>query len=187
MLGGVQFKPIPRPTHWPTLHLPECFGCGLLAFRLQSAKLESIFNSTRYLLIFTIDQKFNVTSVNQNIVEVLNEQFGFETIVFILELLKEVFPRSSIEGSFVVCARSAGYNSNLNCRWSLSKGRLCGTNCSSASCNTTRHQELSCIAYDITERKRLTTKSGLPSRRRKSCFMRCTTGSKIIYKLSPVC
>ena len=76
---------------------------------VQSAKLESIFNSTRYLLMFTIDQKFNVTSVNQNIVEVLNEQFGFETIVGtpILELLKEVVSEEFYKGQFQLFVRAA--------------------------------------------------------------------------------
>ncbi|MFZ9054929.1 MAG: PAS domain S-box protein, partial [Flavobacteriales bacterium] len=49
--------------------------------KVKSAKLESIFNSTRYLLMFTIDKSFRVTSVNQNLKRVLKEQFGFETIL----------------------------------------------------------------------------------------------------------
>ena len=47
----------------------------------KSAKLESIFNSTRYLLMFTIDKKLRVTTVNQNLKNILAEQFGFDTSV----------------------------------------------------------------------------------------------------------
>jgi PAS domain S-box-containing protein len=126
---------------------------------VQSAKLESIFNSTRYLLMFTIDQKFNVTSVNQNIVEVLNEQFGFETIVGtpILELLKEVVSEEFYRGQFQLFVRAAqGVQQQFELPLVTQQGEVVWYQ---LFVNPVQYdegtKELSCIAYDITERKEI--------------------------------
>ena len=124
---------------------------------VKSAKLESIFNSTRYLLMFTIDQKFNVTSVNQNLVNILAEQFGFNTIVGtpILELLKEVVSEEFYRGQFQLFVRAAqGVQQQFELPLVNQKGELVWYQ---LFVNPVQYdegtKELSCIAYDITERK----------------------------------
>ncbi len=126
---------------------------------VQSAKLESIFNSTRYLLMFTIDQKFNVTSVNHNVVEVLKEQFGFDTIVGtpILELLKEVVSEEFYKGQFQLFVRAAqGVQQQFELPLVNQQGEVVWYQ---LFINPVQYdegtKELSCIAYDITERKEI--------------------------------
>lgn len=55
--------------------------------RLQSARLQSLFNSTRNLLIFTLDREKRVTSHNDNFRDELMSTFGLE-----VELGREVLP-----------------------------------------------------------------------------------------------
>lgn len=124
---------------------------------VKSAKLESIFNSTRYLLMFTIDQNFHVTSVNQNLVNVLAEQFGFNTIVGtpILELLKEVVSEEFYRGQFQLFVRAAqGVQQQFELPLVNQAGELVWYQ---LFVNPVQYdegtKELSCIAYDITERK----------------------------------
>ncbi len=126
---------------------------------VQSAKLESIFNSTRYLLMFTIDQKFNVTSVNQNLVEVLKEQFDFDTIVGtpIIELLKEVVSEEFYKGQFQLFVRAAqGVQQQFELPLVNQQGEVVWYQ---LFVNPVQYdegtKELSCIAYDITERKEI--------------------------------
>ena len=126
---------------------------------VQSAKLESIFNSTRYLLMFTIDKNFDVTSVNQNIVDVLKEQFGFDTIVGtpILELLKEVVSEEFYKGQLQLFVRAAqGVQQQFELPLVNQKGEVVWYQ---LFINPVQYdegtKELSCIAYDITERKEI--------------------------------
>ncbi|MBO75095.1 MAG: hypothetical protein CMD33_07475 [Flavobacteriales bacterium] len=126
---------------------------------VQSAKLESIFNSTRYLLMFTTDQNFNVTSVNHNIVEVLKEQFDFDTIVGtpILELLEEVVFKAFYQGQLQLFVRAAqGVQQQFELPLVNQKNEVVWYQ---LFINPVQYdegtKELSCIAYDITERKEI--------------------------------
>lgn len=126
---------------------------------VQSAKLESIFNSTRYLLMFTTDQNFNVTSVNHNIVEVLKEQFDFDTIVGtpILELLEEVVFKAFYQGQLRLFVRAAqGVQQQFELPLVNQKNEVVWYQ---LFINPVQYdegtKELSCIAYDITERKEI--------------------------------
>lgn len=126
---------------------------------VQSAKLESIFNSTRYLLMFTIDKNLQVTSVNQNVVDVLKEQFDFDTIVGtpIIELLKEVVSEEFYKGQFQLFVRAAqGVQQQFELPLVNQKGEVIWYQ---LFVNPVQYdegtKELSCIAYDITERKEI--------------------------------
>jgi PAS domain S-box-containing protein len=57
------------------------------AARMQSARLQSLFNSTRNLLIFTLDRERKITSLNDNFRDELLSTFGIEA-----ELGMEVIP-----------------------------------------------------------------------------------------------
>ncbi len=126
---------------------------------MQSAKLESIFNSTRYLLMFTIDQEFNVTSVNQNLVDILKEQFDFDTFVGtpIIKLLKEVVSEEFYKGQFQLFDRAAeGVQQQFELPLVNQQGQVVWYQ---LFVNPVQYEEgtneLSCIAYDITERKEI--------------------------------
>jgi PAS domain S-box-containing protein len=130
--------------------------------REKSAKLESIFNSTRYLLMFTIDKDLRVTSVNQNLRHTLKEQFGFDTEIGtpIIETLKSFTEKSLYQGQFRLFSRAAqGTQQQFELPLVTQSGEVAwyqlfvnpvvfeeGT------------EELSCIAYDITERKEIDNK-----------------------------
>ena len=130
--------------------------------REKSAKLESIFNSTRYLLMFTIDKDLRVTSVNQNLRHTLKEQFGFDTEIGtpIIETLKNFTEKSLYQGQFRLFSRAAqGTQQQFELPLVTQSGEVAwyqlfvnpvvfeeGT------------EELSCIAYDITERKEIDNK-----------------------------
>ena len=126
---------------------------------VQSAKLESIFNSTRYLLMFTIDKDLRITSVNQNVVDVLKEQFDFDTIVGtpIIELLKEVVSEEFYKGQFQLFVRAAqGVQQQFELPLVNQKEEVVWYQ---LFINPVQYdegtKELSCIAYDITERKEI--------------------------------
>ncbi|MGA0435034.1 MAG: PAS domain-containing sensor histidine kinase [Flavobacteriales bacterium] len=125
----------------------------------KSAKLQSIFNSTRYLLMFTIDKSFKVTSVNQNLTRVLNDQFGFETIVGtpIIEVLKEFTSEEFYKGQFQLFIRAAqGVQQQFELPLVNQSGEVVWYQ---LFVNPVQYdegtEELSCIAYDITERKEI--------------------------------
>jgi PAS domain S-box-containing protein len=127
--------------------------------KVKSAKLESIFNSTRYLLMFTIDKSFHVTSVNQNLKRVLKEQFGFETILGspIIDWLKEFTSEEFYKGQFQLFVRAAqGVQQQFELPLVNQAGEVVWYQ---LFVNPVAYdegtEELSCIAYDITERKEI--------------------------------
>jgi len=127
--------------------------------KVKSAKLESIFNSTRYLLMFTIDKSFRVTSVNQNLKRVLKEQFGFETILGspIIDWLKEFTSEEFYKGQFQLFVRAAqGVQQQFELPLVNQAGEVVWYQ---LFVNPVAYdegtEELSCIAYDITERKEI--------------------------------
>ena len=127
--------------------------------REKSAKLQSIFNSTRYLLIFTIDKSLRVTSGNQNLTRVMQEQFGFETLIGtpIIDVLKEFTSAEDYKGQFQLFRRAAqGVQQQFELPLVNQNGDVVWYQ---MFVNPVRYdegaEELSCIAYDITERKEI--------------------------------
>jgi PAS domain S-box-containing protein len=126
---------------------------------VQSAKLESIFNSTRYLLMFTVDHSLSITAVNENFTQTFSDEFGFEATVGtpIIKKLKQLASKDLYKGQLALFRRAAKgvqqqfelplINKNNEVVWYQ------------VFFNPVRFddgsEELSCIAYDITERKEI--------------------------------
>ncbi len=129
------------------------------AARAQSAKLESIFTSTRYLLMFTLDREDGVTSVNENFREVFAQRFGVEVTVGMrfLEVLRYRAAAEHYQGQHHLFERAFDGTAQ-QFEWALED--LAGeTVWFQMFVNPIRsddaRSEVSCIAYDITERKEM--------------------------------
>lgn len=126
---------------------------------VQSAKLESIFNSTKYLLMFTLDQNLLISSTNQNMENTINNEFALDLKIGadILSLITSSVSEKLYKGQLSLLKRAQGgvqqqfelplVNQNGNVLWYQ------------VFVNPVRYEneqeELSCIAYDITERKEI--------------------------------
>lgn len=126
---------------------------------IQSAKLQSIFNSTKYLLIFTLDKDLRITAVNRNIVSTLKNQFGFDVTAGspIIDLLKDVAAEGLYKGQFKLFKRAAqGSQQQFELPLKNTHGELVWYQ---LFVNPVEYgegtEELSCIAYDISERKEI--------------------------------
>jgi PAS domain S-box-containing protein len=129
------------------------------AARAQSAKLESIFTSTRYLLMFTLDREDGVTSVNENFREVFAQRFGVEVTVGMrfLVVLRYRAAAEHYQGQHHLFERAFDGTAQ-QFEWALED--LAGeTVWFQMFVNPIRsddaRSEVSCIAYDITERKEM--------------------------------
>jgi PAS domain S-box-containing protein len=127
--------------------------------RQKSAKLESIFNSSRYILMFTINREYEVTSMNDNVEESLNQQFGFSTNLGspIIDLLKNHTSKEFYKNQFQLFIRAFnGVQQQFELPLVNQKGEVVWyqmfVNPVSLGDN---HNELSCIAYEITDRKEI--------------------------------
>ena len=126
---------------------------------IQSAKLESIFNSTKYLLMFTIDKELKITTLNNNLVVTLKDQFGFDLNIgsSIIELLKAVTAKELYKGQMRLFERAAqGTPQQFELPLKNKSGTVVWYQ---LFVNPVEHidgkEELSCIAYDISERKEI--------------------------------
>lgn len=129
------------------------------AARVQSAKLESIFNSTRYLMMFTIDKDMRLTSRNNNFEEVLSRQFNVELPIgmSVLEKFKELIDEEAGRDVLQFFPRAFdGRQQQFEMPMRDGEGKLVWFQ---MFLNPVEfdddHKELSCIAYDITERKEI--------------------------------
>jgi len=129
------------------------------AARVQSAKLESIFTSTRYLLMFTLDRADGVTSVNENFREVFARRFGVEVTLGMkfLEVLRYRAAADHYQGQHHLFERAFDGTAQ-QFEWALED--VAGeTVWFQMFVNPIRSDdgsaEVSCIAYDITERKEM--------------------------------
>ena len=127
--------------------------------RQKSAKLESIFNSSRYILMFTINREYEVTSMNNNVEESLNQQFGFSTNLGspIIDLLKNHTSEEFYKNQFQLFIRAfKGVQQQFELPLVNQKGEIVWyqmfVNPVSLGGD---HNELSCIAYEITDRKEI--------------------------------
>jgi len=127
--------------------------------RVQSAKLESIFTSTRYLLMFTLDREDGVTSVNENFREVFARRFGVEVTLGMkfLEVLRYRAAADHYQGQHHLFERAFDGTAQ-QFEWALEdvEGE---TVWFQMFVNPIRSDdarpEVSCIAYDISERKEM--------------------------------
>ena len=127
--------------------------------RRKSAKLESIFNSSRYILMFTINRKLEVTSMNDNVEGMLNQQFGFDTSLGspIIELLKNHTSPQRYKNQFQFFQRAfQGVQQQFELPLVDKNGdevwyQMFVNPVSYGG----DHEELSCIAYEITDRKEI--------------------------------
>ena len=127
--------------------------------REKSAKLESIFNSSRYILMFTINRNYEVTSMNNNVEGSLDEQFGFLTTLGspIVDLLKSHISKEFYKNQFQLFTRAfQGVQQQFELPLVDKKGNIVWyqmfVNPVSYGDD---HEELSCIAYEITDRKEI--------------------------------
>jgi len=127
--------------------------------RIQSAKLQSIFNSTRYLLMLTMDRAHQITTINRNFQDVFQGQFNVDvqlgtefTGLFQglanpdhyqgqLQLIKNAFD-----------GRPQQFEMALNAVDGTIRWFIVFINPVAADSET---EEVSCIAYDITDRKEI--------------------------------
>ncbi len=130
-----------------------------LEARQKSAKLESIFNSSRYILMFTINRKLEVTSMNDNVQGRLNSQFGFETALGspIIDLLKNHTSDNSYKNQFQFFARAfQGVQQQFELPLvNQNKEEVWYQMFVNPVSYDDDHEELSCIAYEITDRKEI--------------------------------
>jgi PAS domain S-box-containing protein len=127
--------------------------------RIQSAKLQSIFNSTRYLLMLTMDRTQQITTINRNFQEVFQQQFNVN-----VELGTE------FTGLFQGLANTDFYQGQLKLVHNAFSGRPQQFEMALNAVDGTirwfivfinpvaadsEPEEVSCIAYDITDRKEI--------------------------------
>jgi PAS domain S-box-containing protein len=128
----------------------------------QKAKLESVFNSTENMMMWTLDSKFNLTSFNNNFQKCLLEDYGLQLS---LEdpYLKNITP-------FVDKNKDQGYMKAFKEAF-LGKPQQFELPLFTVEDEMVWHQvflnpvyygdtmeEISCLAYDITDRKQIDTR-----------------------------
>ena len=127
--------------------------------RRKSAKLESIFNSSRYILMFTINRQLEVTSMNNNVQGMLNQQFGFETSLGspIIALLKKQTSPQRYKNQFQFFQRAfQGVQQQFELPLVDKNGdEVWYQMFVNPVSYGDDHEELSCIAYEITDRKEI--------------------------------
>lgn len=127
--------------------------------RRKSAKLESIFNSSRYILMFTINRQLEVTSMNNNVQGMLNQQFGFETSLGspIIDLLKNHTSPQLYKNQFQFFQRAfQGVQQQFELPLVDKNGdEVWYQMFVNPVSYGDDHEELSCIAYEITDRKEI--------------------------------
>jgi len=127
--------------------------------RRKSAKLESIFNSSRYILMFTINRQLEVTSMNNNVQGMLNQQFGFETSLGspIIALLKNQASPQRYKNQFQFFQRAfQGVQQQFELPLVDKNGdEVWYQMFVNPVSYGDDHEELSCIAYEITDRKEI--------------------------------
>lgn len=127
--------------------------------RIQSAKLQSIFNSTRYLLMLTMDKTHQITTINSNFKEVFDKEFGVEVDLGVQfsELFLSIKNNDLYQGQLSLIrnafqGRAQQFEIALENREGRVRWFILFIN-PVASDEAT--EEVSCIAYDITERKEI--------------------------------
>lgn len=128
--------------------------------RIQTAKLQSIFNSTRYLLMLTMDRSHQITTINSNFQEVFQRQFNVDvqlgtqfTELFLALAEKEQYQGqlSLIKNAFE--GRTQQFEMALEARDGSIRWFIIFINPVTSESHQT--EEVSCIAYDITDRKEI--------------------------------
>ena len=126
---------------------------------VQSAKLESIFNSTKYLLMFTLDQSLHVSSSNLNMESTFQNRFkaDIQKGTAIVELLGTFTSEKLYNGQLRLLKQAQrGVQQQFELPLVDFAGEVVWYQ---VFVNPVRYddqeEELSCIAYDITERKEI--------------------------------
>jgi PAS domain S-box-containing protein len=129
---------------------------------VQSAKLESIFNSTRYLLMFTLDQGLRISSTNTNMENTLLTQFSadIKTGMDAMDLFGSLVSEDLYKGQLRLLKRSQeGVQQQFELPLTSKDGATLWYQVFvNPVCYDNEQEELSCIAYDITERKEIDQK-----------------------------
>ena len=126
---------------------------------VQSAKLESIFNSTKYLLMFTLDQSLCVSSSNLNMESTFQNRFkaDIQKGTEVVELLSSFTSEKLYNGQLRLLKQAQrGVQQQFELPLLDVAGEVVWYQ---VFVNPVRfddkEEELSCIAYDITERKEI--------------------------------
>ena len=127
--------------------------------KTQSAKLESIFDSTENMIMFTMDGADRVTAYNKNFKSIFEDEFGlsFSDNPSFIETISKVVDEKPYQGQlrlFLKAMEGIAQSFELPLQTESGEGRWYQVFLNPVSLGDER-REISCIAYDITERKEI--------------------------------
>ena len=162
MLGGatIQHNDKGKPTGVRGIYLDIT---DILLYQLraktQSAKLESIFDSTENMIMFTMDSADRVNAFNKNFKNIFENDFGltFETSKSFIEIISRVVDEEPYQGQlrlFLRAMEGKPQSFELPLKTIHGESRWYQVFLNPVSLGEDQ-REISCIAYDITERKEI--------------------------------
>ena len=124
--------------------------------KTQSAKLESIFNSTQNLIMFTLNDGDEITSFNDNFKRLMKGSFEIKaesgmSLVPFLKLFRDESYKSQVK-LFKTALKGKAIDFELPLKYKNKEIRWYHIFLNPIS-NDVKQNEISCIAYDISERK----------------------------------
>ena len=127
--------------------------------KTQSAKLESIFDSTENMIMFTMDSADRVNAFNKNFKNIFEYDFGltFETSKSFIEHISKVVDEEPYQGQlrlFLRAMEGKPQQFELPLKTIHGESRWYQVFLNPVSLGEDQ-REISCIAYDITERKEI--------------------------------
>lgn len=127
--------------------------------KTQSAKLESIFNSTQNLVMFTLNDKDEITSFNDNFRRLMEDEFGRKVelgMSFISNISKLIIDESYKNQThlFKKALKGKAKDFELPLKSKNEESHWYHIFLNPIS-NDTQQNEISCIAYDISDRKKI--------------------------------
>ena len=127
--------------------------------KTQSAKLESIFDSTENMIMFTMDSADHVNAFNKNFKNIFEYDFGltFDTSKSFIEHISRVVDEEPYQGQlrlFLRAMEGKPQQFELPLKTIHSESRWYQVFLNPVSLGEDQ-REISCIAYDITERKEI--------------------------------
>jgi len=124
--------------------------------KTQTAKLESIFNSTQNLIMFTLNDEDEITSFNDNFKRLMKGLFKIKaelgmSLVPLLKLFRDESYKSQVK-LFNQALKGKANDFELPLKYESKEIRWYHIFLNPIS-NEVKQNEISCIAYDISERK----------------------------------
>ena len=124
--------------------------------KTQTAKLESIFNSTQNLIMFTLNDEDEITSFNDNFKRLMKGLFKIKaelgmSLIPLLKLFRDESYKSQVK-LFNQALKGKANDFELPLKYESKEIRWYHIFLNPIS-NEVKQNEISCIAYDISERK----------------------------------